>query len=106
MVNEKIIIIGDEEIVLLFGLLGIEGVILENPNDFLKAFNNSVANPSIGMVIIAIDLSDDKLDFVLDYKINNRKPFVFYLPNLFKETIEKKDIFLKKLSKTISKIIS
>lgn len=106
MVNEKIVVIGDEETVLLFGLLGIEGIILENPNDFLKAFNNTVANPSIGMMIIGIDLSDDKLDFLLDYKINHRKPFVFYLPNLFKETIEKKDIFLKKLSKTISKIIS
>lgn len=106
MTGQKIYIIGSDDFVILLRLLGIEGTIIEDSNNFLMIFNKLIKNTSIGMVIIAIDLPLDLIDFIIDFKLNNRKPFVFYLPNIFKTNIENEDVFYNKILNSIGKIIT
>jgi len=105
MPEQKIHIIGYDEIVLLFGLLGINGTIVEETNKFTEKFQDLIKNPSIGMIIIAMELPDEIVDYLIDYKLNNRKPFVFQLPDIFKADIEEEDAFLKRIHDSIKKII-
>ncbi|MHA2429861.1 MAG: V-type ATP synthase subunit F [Promethearchaeota archaeon] len=106
MLNQGIFVIGNEEFVLMMGLLGIEGKIIENEKDFKKEFDNLIKDKSIGMIIIAINLSESEIEYLFEYKLNNRKPFIFYLPDAFKTDIEEQNIFISKAFKFISKIIS
>jgi vacuolar-type H+-ATPase subunit F/Vma7 len=102
---QEIYIIGDEDIVLMLGLLGLEGTVVENEKQFLKKFNELVKNPRIGMVIIALQLSDEIVEFLLDFKLNNRKPFVFILPDVFQPHLENYDSVLNKIHDAIGDII-
>jgi vacuolar-type H+-ATPase subunit F/Vma7 len=104
MFNKEIYVIGDEDIVLMLGLLGIEGTIIENREDFLKVFNDLVTHPKIGMILITIRLSDEIIDFLLDFKLNNKEPFIFILPDVFQPNIERSDVLLSKISNAISDI--
>ncbi len=106
MVDQKIHVLGYDEIVLMLGLLGIEGTTVENVNDFMQLFNDLIKKPTIGMIIIAIDLPDDITEFLIDFKLNNRRPFIFFLPDLFETNIEKEDVLLNKILKIIGKLIS
>ena len=105
MPDQEIYVIGYDEIVLLLGLLGIPGAVLEKSDEFIKIFKNLIKNPSIGMIIIALELPSDIIDYLIDFKLNNRRPFVFYLPDIFQLNIEKNNVFLNKISKSVSKII-
>ena len=106
MVDQKIHVLGYDEIVLMLGLLGIEGTTVENVNDFMQIFNDLIKKPTIGMIIIAIDLPDDITEFLIDFKLNNRRPFIFFLPDLFETNIEKEDVLINKILKIIGKLIS
>ena len=103
MPDQEIFVVGEEEIVLVLGLLGIQGAVLETIDGFIKIFNDLIKNTSIGMIIIAIELPSELIDFLIDFKLNNRRPFIYYLPDIFKSETE--NIFLKKISESISKII-
>jgi len=106
MPDQKIHVLGYEEIVLLFGLLGIEGTIVENSEDFLKVFNNLRKRPSIGMLIISMDLPNDIIDFLIEFKITNRIPYIYLLPDIFQKDIFKQDKLLKEIYDSIEEIIS
>ena len=105
MVDQEVYIIGDEDIVLMFGLLGLDGIVVEQQDDFLKNFNKLIKRPRIGMVIVALPLSADLIDYLLDFKLNNQKPFIFILPDVFRPNIETDDHILNKISDAISDII-
>ena len=104
MPDQEIHIIGYDEIVLVLGLLGIQGTVIE-AEEFMKVFNNIKNNPSIGMIIVAIELPSDLIDYLIDFKLNNRRPFVFYLPDIFQVDVEQNNIFLNKIRESISRII-
>jgi len=106
MAGQKIHVIGQDDFVLLMRLLGIGGTIVEDSNNFLSVFNRLIKNTSIEMLIIAIDLPLDFIDYIIDFKLNIRKPFVFYLPDIFKANIENEDVFYFKILDSIGKIIS
>jgi len=105
MPEDKIHVIGEEEIVLLMGLLGIEGSILDKPEDFSELFNNLKQDSSIGMIVIALDLLDKDIQILMDHKLAKLKPFIFYLPNIFKSTLEEQNVFFKEINKNIRRII-
>ncbi|TFG25311.1 MAG: hypothetical protein EU532_11815 [Promethearchaeota archaeon] len=105
MTEDKIYVIGEEEIILLMGLLGIEGSILSKPEEFLEEFNRLKEDPSIGMIVIAMDLLDDDIQTLIDHKLRKLKPFIFYLPNIFKPTLEEQIVLFKEINKTIKRII-
>ncbi|TFF94694.1 MAG: hypothetical protein EU544_04150 [Promethearchaeota archaeon] len=105
MINKKIHVIGYDEAVLLLGLLGIEGTIVENQDIFMNTFKKLIKDGSIGMIIIAMDLPESKLEFIKEFKMNNRRPFVFLLPDIFNPNIDRSDFFLNQIQKSLGKII-
>lgn len=106
MADQKIHILGEEDIVLLFGLLGIDGTIIENREDFLKNFDILTKEPSIGMIIIFMDLPTEIIDNILEFKMSNKSPFIYLIPNIFQADIENRDIFFNKIFEAIEQIIS
>ena len=105
MSEQKIFVIGDEEIVILLGLFGIEGISMEDDREFLKIFDSLTLNNLTGMLIISLDLSEENLRYLIDFKTNKHSPFVLYLPDLFRDDPDK-DVLFKGLFKTIQKITS
>lgn len=106
MLDQEVHVIGEEDIVLMLGLLGLKGTVIENREEFLEIFNNLINQQNIGMIIIALKLSNEMIDFLLDFKLDNRSPFVFILPDAFQPNIEKEDIILNKMFDAISDIVS
>ena len=93
MPDQKIFVIGEEETVLMLGLLGIEGTVLENNSEFLPLFNEIVKKPSIGMILIAYNLTEEQFQSVIAYKTTNIRPFIYYLPEVFGEGDKRQDVF-------------
>lgn len=106
MFNQRIFVLGYEEFVLMMGLLGIEGKIIENSEEFRKEFDNLIKNTTINMIIIAVNLSENDLEYLLEFKISSRKPFIFLLPDIFKTTIESQNPFISKIYKLIGQDVS
>jgi vacuolar-type H+-ATPase subunit F/Vma7 len=105
MPGEKIHIIGYDDIVSLFGLLGIEGTSVDNKEDFINVFEKLIKRPSIVMIIINLELPEDIFEYVLDFKINNRIPFIYILPDIFHPDIKNSDKTLVKIQELIEEII-
>lgn len=103
MYDQEIHVLGYQEIIYLFGLLGIDGTILKNSEEFLDVFNNLIKNPSVGMIIIALNLPTNIVEFLFDFKLNKRCPFIFFL--LDQNAKFEADIYFNKILKSISKII-
>jgi vacuolar-type H+-ATPase subunit F/Vma7 len=103
--DQKVIIIGSEEHVLMLAMLGIEGIIVEKSEEFLKIFRDMINKPSIGMILIALELPKDIMNYIIDFKINNRRPFIFIMPDLFKTEIDKEDLVLNRILDAVSDII-
>ena len=105
MPDKKIHVLGYDEVVLLFGLLGVEGTIIEHNEDFLKIFKNLIKKTSVALIIINMDLSDEILDFLTEFKLNNRTPFVYLLPDIFQKDIKNQDKVFNKIHELIEEII-
>jgi vacuolar-type H+-ATPase subunit F/Vma7 len=106
MAKKKIHILGDEDICYMLGLLGMEGTIVEDNKDFMETFKDLTEDPSISLIIISGDYPDDIIDQLIEFKLNNREPFIFYLPNIFKEEIEERGVLLKNVYKSIDRLLS
>ena len=105
MADQEVVIIGSEEHVLMLAMLGIEGIVVEKSEEFLKIFRDLINKPSIGMILIALDLPKDIVNYLIDFKINNRRPFIFIMPDLFKTEIDKEDLVLNRILDAVSDII-
>jgi len=105
MPDAKIHVIGYDEIVSLFGLLGIEGTIANNKEDFIKKFEKLIKRPLIVMIIINMELPDDVLEYIIDFKTNNRTPFIYLLPDIFQLDIRNHDKIFDRIHELIEEII-
>ena len=105
MPDAKIHIIGYDEIVSLFGLLGIEGSVVDEKDEFIKVFENLIKRPSIVMIIINMELSNELLEHIMDFKTNNRIPFVYLLPDIFQPDIKEHDKVFDKIHELIEDIV-
>jgi len=106
MIDSEVHIVGDEDLILMLGLIGIEGTIVENQDDFLKIFNKLINQSKIEMIIVAMQISDEIVDFLMEYKLNNRRPFIFILPDIFRPNIENDDPLLSRIFEAVSDIVS
>ena len=111
MSEQSLHVIGYDEIVIMLGLLGIDGTIIENNQDIMKKLQELIKNPKISMIIIAADLPESIVEFIIDFKLNNRRPFIFYLQDVFKlkKDISDKgnlDLVLKKILDSIGNILN
>ena len=105
MVDAKIHVLGYDEIVNLFGLLGISGTVVKHKDDFLRTFQNVIKRRSIVMIIINMELPDDILDYLIDFKTNNRTPFLYILPDIFNLDIKNHDKIFDIIHELIEDII-
>jgi vacuolar-type H+-ATPase subunit F/Vma7 len=103
--QQKIHVVGYDEIVILMNLLGIEGTVLDDPNEFMDVFENLTEDKSINIIIISMNLPDKIIDYLIDFKLNNTKPFVCLMPDLFQEHPDDKSILLKKVYKKTQKLL-
>ncbi|MBD3215788.1 MAG: hypothetical protein GF311_24470 [Candidatus Lokiarchaeota archaeon] len=103
--HQKIHIIGYDELVILMGLLGVDGTVVEDPNKFMDIFEKVSENPSINVILIAMDLPDEIIDYLIDFKLNNTKPFIYLMPDIFQEEIEDRSVFLKRVYKQKGKLL-
>ena len=106
MLDQKIHVLGDDDVVLMLGLLGIEGTIIEIGDSFLEIFNDLIKDPSIGMIIIRLPLTNEEYEFLIDFKLYNKMPLVFILPDLFQSDIDKMDVIRNKIFDSIGDILS
>ncbi|TFG17984.1 MAG: hypothetical protein EU531_01730 [Promethearchaeota archaeon] len=95
MVNQKVYILGNDDMVIMFGLIGIEGMIIDNSEDLITIFEDLISDKSIGMIIITIELNEAQISYFLNFKLNNKRPFVYIIPTIFNEEAEE-EVFLKK----------
>lgn len=106
MTEQRIYILGYDEIVIMLGLLGIDGTIVKESQDILKEIKKLIADQTISILVIAFDLSDKIIDFIIDFKLNNRKPIIFYLEDIFKYQEGKTDVLLSKILDSIGNIVN
>ena len=105
MVDAKVHVLGYDQIVSLFGLLGIEGTVVKHKDDFLRAFQNVIKRRSIVMIIINMELPDDILEYLIGFKMNNRTPFLYILPDIFNPDIKNHDKIFDMILELIEDII-
>jgi vacuolar-type H+-ATPase subunit F/Vma7 len=105
MTDQTIHVLGQEDLVVMLGLLGIEGTIINSREDFISKFNELIKKSSIGMIIIAMPLHDDLVNFLLNFKLNNRTPFIFILPDIFQPHIEEQGQVINKILDAIGDVV-
>ncbi|MFX0038038.1 MAG: V-type ATP synthase subunit F [Promethearchaeota archaeon] len=105
MLDQKIHILGEENLVVLLGLLGLEGTIITSEDKFLEEFNNLIKKPSIGMIVIAMPLNNENINFLLNFKLNNNDPFIFILPDVFQPHIDEEGKVIDKILEAIGDIV-
>jgi vacuolar-type H+-ATPase subunit F/Vma7 len=105
MLDQKIIVIGYDEIVLMLGLLGIEGYTVEKKEEFLNIFKNVIKDTSVGIIIVGLDLPKNIFDYLIEYKLNYKRPVIFILPDIFQENVEGIDPILLKIQDSLGEII-
>jgi len=91
----RIFVLAEEEIVILFGLLGIEGIILENPLEFYIEFEKVIQDPQVELIIISENIFEQNLQLLLDFKVSRNKPIIIEVPNFIKK--EKREDLIRKL---------
>jgi len=106
VLDQKIHILGEEDLVVLLGFLGLEGTIINTEDQFTTEFNNLIKNPSIGMIVISMPLNDEMIDFLINFKLNNKQPFIFILPDVFQPHIEEEGKIVNKILEAIREIVS
>lgn len=91
----RIFVLAEEEIVILFGLLGIEGIILENPLEFYIEFEKVIQDPQVELIIISENIFEQNLQLLLDFKVSRNKLIIIEVPNFIKK--EKEEDLIRKL---------
>ena len=89
--KKKIICISDHETKVLFNLLGIDALVVDQTDDktFLEYMNRILSDDTVGLVLINERLFIRNKQFVLKIKTERRSPVIIEIPDLFIST--KKD---------------
>ncbi|MBN1215934.1 MAG: hypothetical protein JXA99_10910 [Candidatus Lokiarchaeota archaeon] len=101
----KIHVIGEDEIIILFALLGIDGTTISSHKEFMGNFNKLVENPSIGMIIISFDLPVDIINYLINFKLTNARPFIYIMPKIFQNELDNKSPLFRKIYRSIGKLL-
>lgn len=74
-------VIGDEDTVLGFGMVGVKGVIANNSDEVGHAFQTAITDPENGIVLITERLADLIRPLVDDYMFTDKFPLILELPD-------------------------
>jgi len=105
MTTQKIVVIGYDELVILMSLLGIEGYIAEEKEQFFKIFDILTKDASIGIILVGLTSSEDISEFLIEYKLNNKRPLVITLPDILNEDLGSFGPIMEKIQDSIGEII-
>ena len=75
--------VGDEDAVNLFHLVGIEGIIHEEEDvGFEDKFETITSNPDVGIIIISERLLIKHRDLIFPFKMQRRLPIIVEIPSI------------------------
>lgn len=62
-------------------LAGVDGVVLHEREEVLKALKAATLDPEIGIILLTEKVVDMVQDEVMDYKLKNKKPLIIEIPD-------------------------
>jgi V/A-type H+-transporting ATPase subunit F len=74
-------VIGDEDTVLGFGMVGVDGTAIRNAQEAEEAFTNALADEGIGIIIITERASDLIREHVDTYLFTEKFPLIVEIPD-------------------------
>jgi V/A-type H+-transporting ATPase subunit F len=77
----KYFIIGDEDAVLGFGMVGVQGRVVQSREEAEKAFNTTLENKDIGIIIITERTAELIRTTVDRYLFTSRFPLILEIPD-------------------------
>ncbi len=77
----KYFIIGDEDAVLGFGMVGVQGRSARSPAEAQQAFQEALADPEVGVVIITERIAELIRQLVDDYVFTEEFPLIVEVPD-------------------------
>jgi V/A-type H+-transporting ATPase subunit F len=77
----KYYIIGDEDAVLGFGMVGVKGEAVSNPEEAERAFNTALNISDIGIIIITEKSAESIRSLVNQYIFSNSFPLIVEIPD-------------------------
>ncbi|MBY8981682.1 MAG: hypothetical protein KGD57_01925 [Candidatus Lokiarchaeota archaeon] len=102
---QRIHVIGYNESIILFSLLGIEGTVVSHHHKFMDIFNNLIENSLINMIIISMDLPENIINYLSDFKLNHIRPFIYLMPKIFQKELDDESLLLKKIYRSVGRIL-
>jgi len=88
----KYFVIGDEEAVLGFGLVGIQGLKVENPKEAETAFKTALDDRDIGIIIIEDKIADMIRPVVDKYIFTEQFPLILEVPGRVGKDLDRRSI--------------
>ena len=80
MFTVKIITVGSKDFVTSFELVGVQGNIVDSPDKALDEIKQLMADPSIGLILVSDDISNQITDKLTTLRAEKQIPLVFSLP--------------------------
>jgi len=77
----KYFIIGDEDAVLGFGMVGVQGRSARSPEEAQEAFQEALADPEVGIIIITERIAELIRQLVDDYIFTEEFPLIVEVPD-------------------------
>jgi vacuolar-type H+-ATPase subunit F/Vma7 len=75
-------VIGEEEIVLGFQFVGVQGTAAYTREEILEAFEEAVNRPEVRVLILTEDAALEIADRVMEWQLSGRYPLVVDIPGL------------------------
>jgi vacuolar-type H+-ATPase subunit F/Vma7 len=99
--KKKVICISDHETKVLFNLLGVDALVVDQNDDktFIEYINKILANEEYGLVIINERMFIRNKQYILKIKTERRFPVIIEIPDLFTST--KKEYMVEMLNEII-----
>jgi len=90
----RFLIIGDKDTVTGFSLIGIEGIVVNSKAEAVKALQQNISRPGIGIILITEKLGKE-IQNTIDFLLSNRKKchMILQIPDTYgplngKHTVE------------------
>jgi len=94
----KIVTLGSRIFVTSFQLAGVQGVIVDSPQNALSEIKKLADDPDVGLVLVSEDISTPISTDLTKLRATRSKPLIFSLPSAGSE---KQEVDYRKMLKTI-----
>ena len=74
-------VIGDEDTVVGFRYAGVDGQIVDLPQEAIQAFKKAINNPQIGILIITQQIAQNLNDLIETKRMEGGNPVIVEIPN-------------------------